>query len=309
MFTLRRIQRNRAAFLLAAIVVLCLSSLGVGFRGAKIFEALRSGVSVVVYPFQKGFRMVEDALSYTSGLVFSYHEARKEVQDLKARLAETTLDEATLRELWAENRRLRTMLDFQRAESRFVLLPAKVIGRFEGTLVIDVGELQGIVPMMCAITPDGVVGVVAKVEPFQSYVYTLHNAECRVGAMIARNRVMGMVHGSGSDFTHICRMQYIDMKDDVQIGDLVVTSGGPVFPPNIPIGKVTARFGGGALLQGAYVEPSANIYAVEELFLLKRFQRNPSELTGQEESVTVDESRIGGDSLPDLRTLQEQLAP
>lgn len=267
---------------------------------------MRTAVSVAAYPFLKILRISTDAAAYMKGLVVSYNEAHREAEALRARLSETVLDTAVTRELWAENRRLREMLRFQRDETRFVLMPAKVIGRFEGTLIIDRGESHGVRPLMCAMTAEGVVGVVAKVLPFQSYVYTLHNADCRIGAMIVRNRAVGMVHGSGSDFSHICRMEYIDMKDEVQTGDLVVTSGGPVFPPGLPIGKVTARFGERALLQRAYVEPAADIYRVEELFLVDRYQRSADERAGR----PIDPgSRAGGAPMPEWRTLQEQFAP
>ncbi len=308
MLILRRIQRNRALFILAAILLFCVVSLGTGFRGAAVFKGVRVGMSVALYPFQKVLRAAEDTWTYTRDVVISHHDTEKELEVLRLRLAEATVDAGLLRELQTENRRLRQMLNFQRNERRFALLPAKVIGRFEGTVVIDVGEMHGVVPQLCAVTPDGVVGVVVKVLPLQSYVYTLHNAECRVGAMIARNRAMGMLHGSGSDFSHICRLEYIDVKDEVQIGDYVVTSGGPVFPPNIPLGRVTALIGGDALLRGAYVEPHVNLYNLEELFLIKQFQRSATEMTGQNLLPDPEDAGVGT-SLPDMRTLQEQLAP
>jgi rod shape-determining protein MreC len=219
--------------------------------------------------------------------------------------------QVALRETEAENARLRAMLNFQRSEERLTLKPVKVretgvFGAFDGTLIIDQGWVHGVRKSMCAMTPEGIVGVVAKVEPFMSFVYTLHHPKCRIGAIIQRNRAFGIVHGSGSDFSHICRMEYIEGEEDVRVGDLVVTSGNSVFPKGYVIGSVIAPpQGTGSLLQSVQVQPAANPYRLDEVFLLERSQPEAEELAGPQEATTP----AGGHPMPDRRTPQERYAP
>jgi rod shape-determining protein MreC len=161
---------------------------------------------------------------------------------------------------------------------------------------------------MCALTPDGVVGIVTKVDPFQSLVYTLHHTQCRIGAMVQRNRALGVVHGSGSDLSHVCRMEYIDMKDEVFEGDIVVTSGSAVFPRGLPLGRVTRVRDEGALLKTAYIEPFAQPYQIDEVFLVRRVQPSQEELAAfTPPDPRADDS--GGHAMPDTRPLQERWAP
>src|SRR5690606_16604071 len=96
-------------------------------------------------------------------------------------------------ELEAENERLRRMLAFKQAERRLTLEPAHVLANsLDGTLLIDRGSTHGISEGMGVINYDGVIGIVAKVEPFQATVFTLNHPRCQVSAVIKRNRVASL---------------------------------------------------------------------------------------------------------------------
>jgi len=307
----RRIREDRPTAILVALVALSLVSLASGTQAGWISQGVRAGVSIAATPFWKGLSLSRDTAGYVFEFVTSYGAAREEADGLRRELARTLPEVAELRESRAEIRRLSRMLAYQRGEPRLTFAPAKVSGRFEGTLIVDRGRAQGVRESMCAITPDGVVGVVAKVGPFQSLVYTLHHADCRISAIIQRNRAFGLVKGSGSEFSHICRMEYIEGKDEVLEGDMVVTSGvmsgGPVFPSGLPIGNVIAVYGEGSLLKTAYIEPAADPYHLDEVMLVEKVQLTQEELTGQEAAHRP--LVAGGAPMPDHRSLQERFAP
>ena len=68
--------------------------------------------------------------------------------------------------------------------------------------------------------------------------------------MVERNRLRaydGVVHASRSDLTRLCTMEYIDIKDNVRIGDVVVTSPESLFPTGYLIGRVVAVHDSGTL--------------------------------------------------------------
>jgi rod shape-determining protein MreC len=247
---------------------------------------------------------VESVVDYAVGFVVAYNMARDELTDLHAALSLQAAHSVDRAELNAENERLRGMLAFERAEPRLTLEPAEVIGRYKGALIIDRGARHGITPAMCAMSPDGIVGVVTEVQPYTAYVYTLHHSECKVWAMAARTRVRGAVHGSGSEFSHVCTLQYIDLKDDVRPGDTVVTGGGAVFPSGFPIGTITDVQDTGALMKTAYVRPAVDPYRIDEVFIVVRAQASRAELTG--EGVEAESAAL---VLPELQTIQERFAP
>ncbi|HNR34154.1 MAG TPA: rod shape-determining protein MreC [Candidatus Hydrogenedentes bacterium] len=300
----RRISEHRPAIVLLVIVALSLASMAGGKRAGFIGEGLRIAVSATSYPFLKAMKSVQGAAGYVAGLVFSYNAYRTEVETARSQLADAMQHTAQRNELLQENRRLRQMIDFARTEQRFALEAAEVIESFKGaTVTIDRGSLRGIAESMCAITENGVVGMVTRVGPFSATVVTLRNTECRIGAMIARNRVRGIVQGSGSDISPYCSMNYIDMKDDVQPGDRVVASPESLFPTGYPIGRVVAVHETGSLWKSADVEPAVNPYRLDEIFIVRETAPSAGELAGTPPAEPL--SATG----PDDRPLQERLAP
>jgi rod shape-determining protein MreC len=308
----RRIRDHRPTIILGVLVLLCIVSLASGTPANRISEGLRAGVSVVAHPFLEGFRAVGKAYSYAAGFVLDYEGSREEARALQHELDALQPRIADRPELLAENARLRRMVRFQRNHPRLSLMPAEVIqpveviGKSSGTLIVDRGSLHGVERFMCAMTTEGVIGVVTEVQPSLSYVSTLHSADCRIGALIQRTRAVGVVRGSGSDFSDICMMQYIDLKDSVQKGDVVVTRGSRVFPRGLPVGSVTWVYDDGTLLKTAYIKPDADPYSVDELFLVQMAQPGLEELGGHRVPAPA---RSAAYSMPEGRPVQERYAP
>lgn len=288
-------------------MLLSLASLASGTTGGVMKDGIYTAVSVVSYPFWKALNAVSDGAGYVTGLVFSYRTAREEAESARREIHLLMPQLAEREELEGQNRRLRAMLAFERSHPRFAMLPAEVVSRSGGMLVIDRGSLHGVREFMCAMTKDGVVGVVTRVEPTLSKVATLHSADCKIGAMIRRNRVTGVIHGSGSDYGHICSMRYIDLKDEVRVGDQVVTSrGSALYPAGFPIGSVTQIHEEGALQKTALVQPAADPYRLDEVFLVVKAQIPPEELAGA--SVEPEFASMAP-TMPDSRPIQERYAP
>ncbi|MBM3290122.1 MAG: rod shape-determining protein MreC, partial [Candidatus Hydrogenedentes bacterium] len=263
--------------------------------------------------------------------------SRKEAAELRTEIDALVPRIADRDAVFAENQRLKEMVGYAQAQPRLDLTPAKVvplssdpvagtiISNKAGVLVVDRGSIHGIEPAMCAMTKDGVAGVVIDVKPTLSYVATLHSDRCQIAAMIGRDkRVRATIHGSGSDFSTICKLEHIDTKDIVRVGDEVLTCGSGIFPAEYPIGKIVEVENSGTLFQVAYVEPHADPYSVDEIFLVKRAQPTLLELTGAEAGADQPVVPPPGPiedtekprarektafALPDERTMQERYAP
>ena len=123
---------------------------------------------------------------------------------------------------------------------------------------------------------------------------------------IDRNRVRGIVHGTGSDLSRYATMKYIDMKDDVRENDLVVTSPESVFPTGYPIGRVVNVDDTGSLWKTADIELAVDPYRLDEVFLLRQAVTPVEELAGP---APEEPAQSVAPTTPDKRTLQDRYAP
>jgi len=270
-------------------------------------DGVRMAIALTSYPFLKALKAAEGGVDYAVGAVLAYDKACDEADMLKRRLGDMMQHVAQRNELLAENQRLRRMLAFTRSEPAFTLEPAEVIESFKGSLVIDRGALHGIRESMCVVTEEGIVGLITKVDALTANVATLHSVDCKIGGMILRNRVRGMIHGSSSDLTRYCTMRYIDLKDDVGENDRVVTSPESIFPSGYPIGRVDRVNPTGSLWRTATVEPAVDPYRLDEVFVLRQAVRPARELAGAEPPEAP--RRSVAPLMPDTRSLQDWYAP
>lgn len=262
---------HRPAMVLAALVMLCLFSLATGFESTLIHRTVVRLVSLTAYPFLEARLLLENGADRMMTAVFSQESLRKENESLRQEVALMRRALAARSEMVAENRRLRSYLGFLEREPRLLLEPARVIESLKGAITIDRGSRHGIEPFMGVITPQGVVGVVTTVADFSARVATLHHPDCKIGAMVERNRLRaydGVLHADGS-FRLICSMWYIDLQDDVRVGDRIVTSPESIFPSGYPIGTVRAVHEGETLLKHAEVEPVVDPYRLDEVFVIR----------------------------------------
>lgn len=146
-------------------------------------------------------------------------------------------------------------------------------------MIIDKGETDGIKANMAVITSKGLIGKVKSVSKFTSTVQLL-------SAMDPNNRVSAVVQGEKDFYGFIegydekkklLLLKRIPYDAKIKKGQNVITSGlGGVFPRLLPIGKVVDvvpdQYG---LTQTAYVKPSANLYDINHVMVVKRKMKQP----------------------------------
>jgi len=307
----RRLKGHRPLVIFLLLTTLSFLSLVSGTQTHFIQSGIKRTVALTAYPFLQGRAMLERSSEYVIDLVFNYNTLRSErsaLQEEVVRLREALVLRS---EIQAENERLRAMLAFEQREPRLTLRAARVVESLRGMLTVDRGRIHGIRPFMAVITQDGVVGVVTEVNDLTSKIATLHHRDCNVGAMVKRNRVRaydGIVHASGSDWNLICTMQYIDMKNDVRVNDLVVTSPESLFPSGYPIGRVTRVVETGTLWKMAEIKPEVDPYSLDEVFIVLRAAPSETDLAGPPVLAGGGQASRAPEQ-PDPRPLQERLAP
>lgn len=149
-------------------------------------------------------------------------------------------EESRHQEISLENERLRKLLAYN-AEREGEKIPARVVGvnpvSTTLSLRLDRGEKQGIGVSMPVITPDGVVGQIVRTTGSYSDVALLSDPASKVGVRIQRSRARATAVGAGNGEN--LRLGTALRTDDIQEGDVVVTSGTDgLFPAGLVVGKI-----------------------------------------------------------------------
>ena len=175
-----------------------------------------------------------------------------------------------LKELEAENLRLRQMLNF--AEKNDIdFVPAQVVGKDAGTnyssISIDKGSAHGLTPGLPVMSSKGLAGQVTAVTDNHALCQIMLDNQFGAAVKIQRNRIDGILHWENGD---ICRLDGIPATMDVREGDILVTSGlGQVYPKGLSVGFVTkVRKEQGKLFQDISVEPFTDFHTLEEVFVI-----------------------------------------
>ncbi|HWP34073.1 MAG TPA: rod shape-determining protein MreC, partial [Thermodesulfobacteriota bacterium] len=204
---------------------------------------------------------------------------RAENAALREEIARLKLRQAELAEAAAEAERLRRLLGL-RERAGFSGVVATVIavdasGWFR-TVTIDRGSADGLERGLAVVTPDGVVGRTQAVASRAAKVLLITDPNSAVDALVQRSRARGVVAGRlGPEL----EMRYVHRTEDVQVGDLVVTSGvGGVFPKGLPIGVVSAVRKTTGLFQSVEVTPAVDLSKLEEVLVVTGVAQPPREL-------------------------------
>lgn len=190
-------------------------------------------------------------------------------QRLRQRLTALQIEADAQRSERQENVRLRQLLEMEERHP-YSLVASTVIGRsldrLGGSLTIDKGFADGIEPGRAILTPNGLVGRVERATMHQARVLTLLHRDCAVAARVERTRVDGVLQWDFGTQPKI-NLHYVSSQEDVQVGDLVVTSGlGGIFPAGIRVGTV-ARVGleANGLMKEISIRPAVDFRSVEEV--------------------------------------------
>ncbi len=171
--------------------------------------------------------------------------------DVKADNGKLAYDNARLREQvrqleqqQVENQQLRRLLQLRETMPTDTV-SAQVVGKdftefFRVTrLVLDRGS-RDVRPHMPVICPEGVVGTVLHVAGDAVDVELSVDAQFGIDVEDERTHARGFVRGTGDPARYLSKVEMVSAEDEVEIGDLLVTSGkGKWFPRGLPVARVS----------------------------------------------------------------------
>jgi rod shape-determining protein MreC len=174
-----------------------------------------------------------------------------------------------------ENQALRRLLQL-RESTPGESVSAQVVGKdftpefFRVTrIVLDRGS-RDVRSNMPVVAPDGVVGKVLHVAGDAVDVQLAVDAAFGIDVEDERTRARGFVRGTGDPQRYACKVEMVDSRDEVEIGDLLVTSGkGKWFPGGLPVARVT-KVTKRELVRDQEVEatPTVNFSRLEDVLIL-----------------------------------------
>jgi len=195
---------------------------------------------------------------------------RGENEELRLRIEALEKAAQQVTELDSANQRLSELLTL-REQLGGTAIAARIIGRsplaWVRTAVLNKGASHGIAKGMAVVVSSGVVGQVVSTSPHTSRVLLVSDISSAVDILVQRTRVRGIATGAADGGG---ALKYIERKEDIQIGDTLITSGlDGIFPKGQLLGTVT-RVGaqGGHLFQEVEVTLSADLSKVEEVLVV-----------------------------------------
>jgi rod shape-determining protein MreC len=244
---------------------------------ANRLQSVKDLVAQITAPAQEVLTSVTNSFAEARQLFVDMEACRAENEELQMMLDQLIIENVRLREAEIENVTLRKQLNFKQANPSFELLSAQVIGRdpsnLAGYLVIDRGTEEGVALGMPVLTDRGLVGRVTETAFHSSTVLLITDPSSSVNALIQDQdtRATGVVQGN---LRQGLVMRYIQQTEEIEPGDLVLTSGlGGNFPTRLIIGQVTdVRKTDVELFQQAVVRPSADFGRLEMVMVLTSFE-------------------------------------
>lgn len=210
---------------------------------------------------------------------------QKENAALRAEIERLTVENVRLSSLASENMALREQLQFKIDHPDMGISSADVIGRvisrdpsnLVNTLIIDRGSQDGIQRGMPVVSPRGLIGQITDVSTRWSRVLLLIDPSSSIQAMTLRSHAVGVIQGTPAGNP---RMLYIAQGDEIQVGDIALTSGmGGKFPKGLVIGQVVnVQQRPVDMFKEAEIYPTVDFSRLELVMIITKFEPvNPDE--------------------------------
>lgn len=265
---------RKSAIIFALIVIFTVNVIMLSVVGTRYSSlAARRLVISMIAPFQ---RFAASTIRFSEDLwrhYFCLVSVSKENDALKKELAAAVKKNKEYVETTMANARLRKLLSFQKSMNAD-MVACEVIAKdpfsVYQTIIIDKGGADGLETGLPVVVPAGVVGQIIDVAPHYAKVLLVVDANSAVDALIQRTRARGVIKGASQ---HLCRLDYVLWKDDVTVGDVVISSGlDGVFPKGLLLGKVVGgEKTNSGIFQDVHVQPFVNFEKLEEVLVI----RNP----------------------------------
>lgn len=267
-------KRIRDTFIVVVLLAVPFFFLRASIRNPQDMNPVVSALSRVGAPLEY---MASAVARFVSSGVSQYVylvDVKKDNNRLAYENARLTARVRGLEQAQADNRRLRRLLGL-RDTIAHEMVSAVVVGKdttefFRVAHVTLDSPHASIRPDMPVISLDGAVGTVQRVAGEKIDVQLTVDSGFGVDVVVERTGARGFVRGEGDRSRYLVRVEWAERRDEVDVGDVLVTSGvGCRFPKGIPVARVKSvekkNFG---VYQSLVAEPTVDFSRLEEVLII-----------------------------------------
>ena len=233
---------------------------------------VRQTISVAMYPIEYLAGLPAKVYSWSSESFSSRNKLLRDNAGLRAEQIRLELRLQKLTSLEEENQRLREMLSSaQYFEKERVLIGELLsvdLDPYRQRIVVNKGTRDGIYDGQPLLGAKGIIGQIDKAGPFSSVAILMTDPNHALLGEVARSRQRSLVVGTGN----IEKLELLHLTNtaDIQIGDLVITSGlDGRYPSDYPIAEISSiqQISGEAFVK-VEAKPLVDLNSIREVLLI-----------------------------------------
>ncbi len=241
------------------------------YQDLNVFD---EAVLRVSSPLQVGASWAIESVSGVWNRYVFLVDVEKQNEQVRAENTRLRQELVIVRQSTLKTKELERLIDVRNQES-FDTIGARVISASMNPyfrvnrIVLDRGNGE-IKPGMPVINGDGLIGRIHRIYGKYADVLLISDTASAIDVAIPRTGGRGVLKGLGKNNSYECDIDYLEHDKQVQVGDLVFTSGlGSSFPEGIGVGRVIrvdrAEYG---LFQKVAVQPAVEYSSLSEVLVL-----------------------------------------
>ena len=209
----------------------------------RVTDPLRQVVAAALYPAQWLLMQPLEFSGRWTDYLQVLQSTQEQTDSAHKEVLQLSLRANQAQELLQENDRLRKLLDLRarlQSPGRAAEILYDTADPYTRRVVVDQGQMQGVVLGSPVLDDAGVLGQVTRVHPFLSEVTLLIDRDQAIPVLNIRTGARGVAygdpvasHGGGLE------LRFVSANADVQEGDELTTSGlDGVYPSGLPVARV-----------------------------------------------------------------------
>lgn len=207
----------------------------------KTLDPIRNTANWILRPMEYVMMVPRNTYEAAAEYFTTRGTLDKENQLMKARQAELTLLANQSEFLSTENQNLRQLLGLQK-QIAFKTLSVEILfnpsNSISQRIVIDRGSLDGLKLGNPIANNEGILGQVVRVYDRSAEVSLLEDRDFAVPVQVARNGLRAALFGAGRN--NPLELRYLPVASDLEVGDLLITSGiDGVYPPGFAVAVIS----------------------------------------------------------------------
>ena len=210
----------------------------------QVTQPVRAVVATVLHLPQRWLLLPVQAWNSASDYVAGLSQALAAEETARGDLMRQAERAMRVEQLQTENARLRALLEL-RPSLNVRSLAAQVLydaaDPYSRKVIIDQGSTQGVRIASPVINEAGVLGQVTRVYPLSSEVTLLVDKDAAIPVLNTRTQSRSAAFGGGTAHAGALELRFVAGNADVQVGDLLSTSGvDGIYPQGLPVARVAS---------------------------------------------------------------------